>query len=88
MLAISQGTMMMQRLKATRCKTTHLDTTHEAELATEDVFKGNQEMLYCNNLDAPPENILQCFSVILGDLLHPMHRFQKNMNTGKLILWF
>ena len=31
-------------------------------------------MLYCSNLDPPPENISQCFSAVLGDVFHAMDR--------------
>ena len=53
----------------------HLDTIAEAEVAAEETQKeGNAELLYCDNLDVPPDLIEQVFSCVLGDIFHAMNR--------------
>jgi hypothetical protein len=53
----------------------HLDTIFAAELAAEMAQnEGKVDLLYCDDLDAPPDLIVQVFSCVLGDIFHAMNR--------------
>ena len=53
----------------------HLEAILVAELLAEMVEKeGKLDLMYCNDLEAPPESIKQVFSCVLGDIFHAMNR--------------
>ena len=53
----------------------HLESMEEAEMMAELAEKeGKVELLFCDELDAPPDSIAHVFSSVLGDVFHAMNR--------------
>jgi hypothetical protein len=48
----------------------HIDLVQRAELVAATAVQGNSQVMQCEHLDEPPDEIVDCFSAIVGDPFH------------------
>jgi hypothetical protein len=52
----------------------HVDLVQRTELVARTAEQGNRQAMQCEHLDAPPDEIDDCFSAIVGDPFHGIQR--------------
>jgi hypothetical protein len=74
----------------------HINIVQRAELVATTAEQGNRQAMQCEHLDAPPDEIDDCFSAIVGDPFHGIqrpkvpikHDYKKPYHVAAMKAWF
>jgi hypothetical protein len=74
----------------------HIDLVQCAELVAAMAVQGNRQVMQCEHLDQPPDEIVDCFSAIVGDRFHGIqrpkvpikHDYKKPYQVAAMKAWF